>query len=217
MLGLRFGFAMPMGNFVGESTTTVGGTTTTTPSYPLSDLFSGKIPILIEAGYEVSSHLVLGLYGSYGFIIDKTGDKGCAPGLDCSDRDVELGIQGVYRFLPGRPIDPWLGLGIGYEWESFSQKGTLTDTSPPVSYTFSGQDKGPQYLKLQGGADFVAAQPLGVGPFVSLSFAKYTSITQDNGTFDGMTTQGSTTDVPNTAFHEWFTFGVRGTFRAGGS
>jgi len=44
---------------------------------------------------------------------------------------------------------------------------------------------------------------LGVGPFLSLSFGKYGSASQD----------GNSVDINQTAMHEWLTLGLRGAFR----
>ena len=190
-IGMRLGVAFPMGQFEGDGL----GTSSTS----LGDAFSAKLPILIEAGYDATPNLLLGVYAQYAFIIDKTGDgTACSPGISCSDHDIELGVQGQYHFAPGGPIDAWLGLGLGYEFES----ETVTMASESHDYGLAG----PQFLKLQLGADLELGRITTVGPFLSWSLAEYTKSSGD----------GSTEDIPSKALHEWLTIGVKGTFKVGG-
>ncbi|HEX3851197.1 MAG TPA: hypothetical protein VHW01_09555, partial [Polyangiaceae bacterium] len=189
-IGARLGVALPMGHFVGDS---AGATMTS-----LSDAFVAEIPILIEAGYDVTPSLMLGIHVQYGGLIDKTGDgTACPSGVSCSDHDIELGIEGQYHFAPSERIDAWVGLGFGYEQESET-----------VSFEGQSQDyslEGPQFLKLQGGTDFRISGLMTVGPFLSFSLAEYTKATND----------GQSTDVPSKAVHEWLSLGVKGTFKIG--
>src|SRR5438105_4003214 len=53
-LGLRLGYALPMGNLAEGA--------------KLGDGISGQIPIWIDAGYMVTPNILLGLYGQYGFV-----------------------------------------------------------------------------------------------------------------------------------------------------
>jgi hypothetical protein len=162
----------------------------------LSDVFSYKIPISIEAGYDITPSLVLGIQAQYGVIVDKS--TACGGGTPCSDHDLELGIQGQYHFAPHQAIDPWLGLGIGYEIESY--------TTAVLAETYSGTRQGPELVKLQGGADFKLARILTVGPFLGFSVGEYTT----------ETSEGITNGIPAKALHEWLSFGVKGTFKVGG-
>ena len=197
-IGMRLGVALPMGSFNGDGTTSSGETYV---NIPMSDFIAVKIPVLFEAGYEITPHILLGLHAQYGFISDKSSEKACPSGFTCSDHDVEIGLDAQFHFAGfGMPLDPWLGLGVGYEFESYS-----TTSSGFNSFSDEGKYKGPQYLKLQGGADFSVANFFTVGPFLSFSVAEYTSTT-DNGV---------TQDIPFTAMHEWLSLGVKGTFRVG--
>jgi hypothetical protein len=56
---------------------------------------------------------------------------------------------------------------------------------------------------LQGGADFKLTRALSVGPFVDLSWGRYTGVTVDGERIAG---------VPGYATHEWLTIGAKGTF-----
>jgi len=172
-LGLRLGYAFAMGS--------------AQDGVKMSDGLSGQIPIWIDAGYMVTPNILLGLYGQYGFIQRKNCDE-------CSGHDVRFGIQGQYHLAPAASLDPWLGVGVGYEILSASQ------TVEGVS--ISGSTKGFEFLNLQGGADFNVADALAVGPFVSFSLGQYSSFS--SGDLSG--------DIDKKAMHEWLTIGVKGSF-----
>jgi hypothetical protein len=94
-LGIRLGFAIPMGDYTGAgSTTDSSGVMTTYTSTAMSDGVSLKIPVLLELGYEVAPGLVLGLYVQPGIILDKTSDQGCPSGATCSDQTSSLACKG---------------------------------------------------------------------------------------------------------------------------
>ncbi len=183
--GVRLGVALPMGNFVADGTGTA--------STALSGVFAVKIPMLIEAGYDVTPHVMLGFHVQYGIIVDKSGDSACPSESSCSDHDIELGIEGQYHFAPGRAIDAWVGLGLGYELEG----ETITLEGQSQNYSLGG----PQFLKLQGGADLQVGRVMTVGPFMSFSLAEYTEETGG--------------DIAAPALHEWLSLGVKGTFKVG--
>ena len=181
-LGLRLGYGLPFGSAEDGA--------------KLKDGFSGQIPIWIDAGYMVTPNILVGLYGQYGFVSVKE----CRTGADCSAHDIRFGVQGQYHLSPAESIDPWLGLGIGYEIlsESLSGGGSTAD----VSF------KGFEFLNLQGGADFKVANALSVGPFLSFSLGQYSS-EKISGFGAPIDRDGS---VDKTALHEWLTLGVKGTF-----
>jgi hypothetical protein len=194
-VGARLGAALPLGRFTSDQFTT-------DPPSSLNDSFTLKIPILVEVGYDVTPHLMLGLSVQYGFIIDKTGaETGCPDGESCSDHDIELGVQAQCHFAPGQRVDGWLGFGFGYEFES-----DTVHYSPGPPGAYESDFEGPQYAKLQGGVDLMVGDAMTVGPFLSFSLAEYTKSTRF----------GQTTSIPSTAPHEWLSLGVKGTFKIGG-
>lgn len=185
MLGLRLGYGIPMGKAAGGAD---GGN--------LSDGISGQIPIQLDLGYMVTPNLMLGLYGQYSFgMLGKQVSDSCdANQVDCSASGIRVGVQGQYHFSPSEAINPWLGLGIGYEWNtiSMSSNGVSADSK------YSGFE----FATLQGGADFRVLPNLGVGPFVSFSL----------GEFSSASALGRDVDIQEKAIHEWLTLGVRGAF-----
>ncbi|MEI9936524.1 MAG: hypothetical protein WDO69_04795 [Pseudomonadota bacterium] len=175
-LGLRLGYGLPLGSVADGS--------------KMSDGLSGQIPIWIDAGYMVTPNVLVGLYGQYGFALTKN----CPTGDDCSAHDIRFGIQAQYHLMPAESVDPWLGLGFGYEILGVSQT--------TQGFTVSGDVKGFEFVNLQGGADFKVADAVAVGPFVSFSLGQYSTASQGD----------VSADIQNTALHEWLTLGVKGTF-----
>jgi hypothetical protein len=180
-LGLRSGYAITAGHVSGAVTR--GGVTLTAPT--MSDQTTGQIPIWIDAGYQVHPNLMLGVYGEYGF--DVGSPTNC---WGCTAHDLRLGIQGQFHVNPDHGIDPWLGVGFGYESLALSQGGT------------DGTLSGWELLNLQGGVDFQAARAFTVGPFLSVALDEYTKASGG----------GQSLDFDAKAIHEWITIGVKGTF-----
>jgi hypothetical protein len=175
-LSARLAYAVPMGSLAQGST--------------LSDGISGGIPIVIEGAYRFNRNLSLGLAGQYAYMMTKN----CTTGASCSATDYQFFLEGIYNARMGSTIDPWVGLGIGYEHLSLNE-----------SAGGSSQDVGVSGLGLasvQVGGNFLAAPQVEVGPFLSFSVGKYGSASA----------AGYSGDIMNTAFHEWLQIGVRGTF-----
>lgn len=186
-LGARTGFTFPIGNAAGGDSNGAG-------LVALSDLFSGLIPLWLDAGYRFTPHIYLGAYFQYGHGLTRN----CNPGYNCSGHDLMFGIDGRYHFLPRERVDPWVGVGVGYEVLSISVSG------PGLSQDASF--KGIEMLRLQGGLDFNITDAFHGGPFLAFSLGKYSS-ESTSGTLGG-----GSGDVVNKTFHELFTIGVRGAF-----
>lgn len=200
-LSLRTGYMIPMGAIQGSKTTTVAGVSFSQPESKLGDNVSGGIPLWLDAGYFVTPNILVGLYAQYAFISVKDYDAakgtGCPTGADCSASDLRIGLQGQYHLSPMESLDPWFGLGVGYEAASVTAKAGGQEFSS--SYT------GLEFLNLQGGADFKVADGFGVGPFVSFSLGQYSSAKVESG---GATISQ---DIDPKAMHEWLTLGVKGS------
>lgn len=195
-IGLRLGYGVPLGSAAKNDDGS---------SNKMSDGFGGQVPIWLDLGYMVTPNLMLGLYGQYGFgsvsgQLKSICDQASAAGVSCSVSDIRFGVQAHYHFSPAEKIDPWLGLGVGYELLKISLSGDGGDGSIT--------DKGFEFANLQGGVDFKVLPSFGVGPFVSFSFGQYGS-TSTSGAF---TDFGAGGDITNKAIHEWLTFGARGAF-----
>jgi hypothetical protein len=96
-IGLRTGYALPLGD--------VGGS----PSRALGDVVTGMVPIWIDAGYRMSPNMYLGANFQYGVgFINSSKLGGCSvSGVSCTSSDVMLGLDFHYHLMPGQTIDPW--------------------------------------------------------------------------------------------------------------
>jgi hypothetical protein len=180
-LGLRLGYGLPLGDVVSGAS--------------LSDVYSGMIPIRVDAGYMVTPEILLGVYFQYAiaFVKDSAGGGTCEA-VDCSGSSIRFGIQGQYHLGVGKKLDPWVGLGIGYESAGVSVGDGST--------SFNGLE----FLNLQGGADFAIADALAVGPFLSFSVGQYSSQGQDPEP------AGYSGSIQDKGVHMWLVIGAKGTF-----
>jgi outer membrane protein W len=173
-LSLRSGFALPVGRV------SDGGAV-------LENRYDGSIPIWLDVGYRFGENIVAGVYFQWGYAFPRD-----CPGGDatCDGYNLRTGIEGFYHFMPDRKIDPWLGVGIGYEL----QHATLGSTDYYL--------QGIEYLTLQVGADRKIGTRFSVGPYASISLSQYLS--EDTGT--------GFRDIEDGAAHSWLQFGIKGSF-----
>jgi len=187
-LGLRAGYAMPMGKVGGAS---VGGLTI--KSTDLKDGLKSAVPLQLDLGYRLNPHVYVGGYFQYAFAQINT-DKGPCDG--CSAKDLAFGAGAAYHILPEGAFDPWIGVSFGYEILSTSLGSGDVDFSV----------KGMQFVNLQLGGDFLTSPGLTVGPVVNVAIGKFSSFSASGS---GMSLDG---DLYNAEVHEWVTLGVRGQF-----
>jgi len=193
-LGLRTGYGIPFGDAAGGG----GG--------KVNELIAGQIPIWLDVGARFSDHYYLGLYYSYGFGINGSAfSDGCdadkqASGADisCSTSDMRLGIQYAYHLKPPGELDPWLGIGVGYEWLKASESAGGVSASTTAH--------GWEFVNFQLGLDVPVAEKFAVGPFVTFGLAQYSSVSISTSIGD------ASGDVADKALHEWLFLGVRGSF-----
>jgi hypothetical protein len=169
------------------------------------------IPIWVDAGYRVNPSIYVGAFFQYGFMSVKSSNNngsGCPQGLDCSAHDIQIGANLHYHILPATSFDPWVGVGVGYEWVGLSAKGTYNLAGNNYAVDTSSTVKGFQFLNLQAGGDYRATPDFGVGPFISLSLGQYSSYSSTDNP-SSTTISGDLTDK---GMHEWLTIGVRGQY-----
>lgn len=191
-LGLRLGYGVPFGK--------TGRTATDLVDDDLSSSMKGQIPIGIDAGDLITPAIYVGLLFQYGFgLIGSSGEPGCSQsGVSCSTSDITLGINAHFHLNPTASFDPWIGLGVGYEWFNLS----VDFAGQSASVTGSGLE----YVNVQLGGDISVAPDFAVGPLVSFSAGQYSSVSSKNA--NTTTSQ----DITNKSFHEWLLFGVRGVY-----
>lgn len=189
-VGFRGGYGVPIGKASGVAGDQLRG------------LISGQVPLWLEAGYRVLPPLRVGGYFGYGFgFIGDAIEAQCSDGWTCSVHDLRLGLDAQYHFAPGHP-DPWLGVGVGYEWLDFSVSGSGGGTDVQI--------RGFELLHLAGGLDVPLGPGFGLGPFAEVALAKYA--TASSRCRSELTCSNSfTRDIQPTSLHEWLFLGVRGT------
>lgn len=191
-LGLRLGFGLPLGN--------VAENASNGSDVAMTDYVGSSIPVWIEPGFRLSRAVVLGGYFQYAFGSGtKLAGRACLDaGVSCSSHLMRVGVEMLYRFAPDSTLSPWFGIGTGYERLTISG----TDSTGSADVWLSGWE----YANLQVGLDRVVNDLFAIGPFATLSAGQY-------GTAGVSASSGDVSaDIPRTATHLWFTFGVKGTF-----
>ena len=161
---LRVSYGLGLGNIYGEST--VAG-----PAVALSDVYSGALPLQLDLGYRFNSQWFAGAY------------NGCT---DCSSSQMRFGIEGQYHLMPAMSLDPWVGLGVGYELVNISAGGASSTTS------------GLEFANISVGGNYKVASNFAVGPVISFGLGSYSKVGGN--------------DSPATSMHMLLDFGVRGVF-----
>ncbi len=175
--GVRTGLARPIGSaFAGSSA--------------LSDTIYGYVPVRLDAGYRIARHFYVGIDAQLAAIIP----AGCTTGFSCSGMDTRLGLMVAYHFLPTKVVDPYVGVGVGYE--ILETKRSVGTTSVDITA------RGFELINGDIGADVRIGRSWRVGPVISGSVARYTSVAV-NGIYS--------TDF-TTLLHAWAMIGVRGAF-----
>lgn len=157
--------------------------------FGMDDYVGSQIPLQLDLMYRITPAIAVGGYVSYGFAQPSgLGSDTCdLPGRDCSVSNLRLGVQGTYAFTEASPsFVPWLGVGFGWENSAFDSGSGAADTS------------GWEYLNLQGGANWKVSPAFSVGPYAMFSIGEYSTV------------EGN--DIPDTAMHQWLSFGVMGKF-----
>lgn len=194
--GLRAGYGAPFGKF-GSMDGTSGG--------DVSDLVSRVIPLQVDAGYFFNSNLYLGASFQYGLGSLK---EDCPEGASCSARQLRFGVNLAYHFNPSPTLQPWVGLGVGYEALDLS----ISASEGSVSGKATTSIRGFEFASFQGGLDYRVNKTVSVGPFVTLTAGQYATVKStiefddDGGLFED--TEESD-DIEEKEFHAWLQGGVR--------
>ena len=173
----------------------------------VGDFVSGQWPLWLDAGWRFTSDFYFGGLFQYGFgTVNDDQQNVCRnANVNCSASDVRLGVMGRYQLPLIMQAAPWVGLGVGYEWGSFSlQQSVLGNTSTDSSWS------GFEFVNLQGGADFRIAQKVALGPFISFSLGQFQSTSTT--TTNGNTSTTTERDLTDKSLHEWFLVGARVAF-----
>lgn len=198
--GLRLGVGLPLGK---------AGEDPFGAERDLKDLTPWRAPVWVDLGYALSGAVTIGVYAQAG--VGGVGDS-CIG--DCDWSDIRAGAQAEWRFLPGAPVNPWLGVGLGWEWLSFRQlisgmvpdeMGNLVTATGRVSEKFGGPE-----LMLHGGVDFQVEDALRVGPYASATVGQYLTDSFECTPPNGLCPPDGSID--GSALHSWVSVGLRGAY-----
>lgn len=201
---LKAGYALPTGDLAkfGED-----------PYYgPLSNTWSGAIPIGVAGRYHFSPNLSAGVYFQYSPAF--VSSRFCVTGMTCSAYDMRVGVEAVYGFLPERSLNPWVSLGTGWEWSSFSVATSSITSEASSNVTYSGWE----YFNVQIGLDWNVSRTFAFGPYAGYFGGSYTT---KSGTLKSTTllppspevVEDVSSSIPSEyrAFHGWIQLGLKGT------
>ncbi len=175
----------------------------------------GMMPVWFDAGYRISPRIFLGAFYQYAPTFPATnscsfpgsvpaGLVGTASGANgqttCDGRDQRFGVELAYHVLPKDLLDPWVGIGLGWEFS------TLDYSTGPAAAVSSYQMSG-FTADLQLGADLRYSKVVPFGPFVDLSLSSFGTASYYDANGVGYGPQTFSTNI-----HGWATFGVRAQF-----
>jgi outer membrane protein len=200
-LGFRIGYGIPAG--------------TTDGSVALSNRFTGVVPIIFDLGYRLHRRVYLGAFFQYGIGFVNEGSGGLAnicaqQGYHCSSSILRFGGDVRFHVMPGRKVNPWLGAGLGYEKMSFDAHIAVNELTP--SQDVHATASGIEFLHLDAACDYRLAANLFIGPFISVSVARYLN---EELTFPESGQRlpfVRSVDIPNSAIHEWIMLGLRASY-----
>jgi hypothetical protein len=202
-LGARTGFGLPFGKSSGV------------PGDDFDELSGGQVPLWFDLGIHFGGHFTAGMYLSYGIGIssdefsracDVLEDASVGVDISCTSSDVRVGAQFLFHVLPARLVDPWVGVGLGWEWFSATQRASDGTQSASATLTTNGFES----FNLQTGVDFKIADHIGLGPFVSFSNATFGSVKLS---CENLECTEQKQDITDTASHQWLMFGAKFTAR----
>ena len=176
-VGLRSGLAVPVG-------------TAFTSSGAMYETMSGYVPLRLDVGYRIASHFYIGANAQLAVVLPKA----CPSGASCTGGDGRVGVMAAFHLLPHGVVDPWVGVGMGFEWLTVSR--TVDGTTVDINA------RGLELVDFELGADLRPTPFFRIGPVLSSSVARYTRIAV-NGT--------ETSDF-EPSLHSWVMLGVRGAF-----
>jgi len=181
--GARVGYAIPDGAVGGDGSGN---------GVPFRTWLEHAIPIELDLGYRFDPHVYAGIYGGYS-VISRTY---CETG-ECSNYGARVGANVQLHPLGQVPIAPWFGLGVGYEWLSFSQRFSNGNDDRML--------EGFEFAILQAGIDFTVSSTspvIKLGPVLTFSLA----------TFRKETFRGAGSVDIDERLHEWLVLGFRVRF-----
>jgi hypothetical protein len=161
----------------------------------LGDLVNSAVPIGVEFAYRFNPVFRGGVYLQAAPL--SVAGSACANGDSCDGSDLQFGFDAQLHLAPFQRIDPWVGLGLGYEWMRIDATNFVDNI--PDRWTYAGW----VFPRLTAGLDFAVTPVFTLGPYLSYDVGRFTRVDQSSrGSFD----------IGSQAYHGWFGVGLRGTF-----
>jgi hypothetical protein len=166
--------------------------------FPAGDAASGaalslevgvQFPLVLDVGYRINEHFFVGVVGQYAIGTIPSGQ--CDSSQSCSESNGRVGAElQVHPLGRSGRVDPWFGLGFGYEWQlygvsSSGQSGTLA---------LSGFD----FLNVDVGIDFPVGK-VHLGPYFGFTLGQFDHASDSNGS----------ASIDEKALHYWFCVGLK--------
>ena len=135
------------------------------------------IPLLVDVGYRISKNWSIGAYGEVGFIDNSPSD------VEDVDESIKghhyrLGAEALYHSSPERRVQPWFGVGLGYD--ALRTTYRVRSTFPPVASARPDpgssspiRANGLEIGHAQLGIDFALVPGFAFGPFLGGSVVSY--------------------------------------------
>lgn len=192
------GYAMPLGRL--EGGTSQVGDSNIRQSNDLARLFGAQGMLTFEVGAKVQDHIYVGGYlaGSFGGVGTDFTSLCDRSDVKCFTDVFRLGFAFKAHLLPASFVNPWLGVGLGYEGAGLTAKGPNGE----MSLTASGVE-----LPLSLGADIRLSKHIGIGPKVDLTVAQY-----GHAELQGVDGKVTSSSVDDKDIHSWLNVGARAVF-----
>lgn len=117
------------------------------------------MPLGADVGIRIDGRTFVGAFFQYGLFGSR---RSAFCNGTCSSNTGEAGVEVLWHPLGNSGMDPWLGLGTGYEWTTFAD-------SPSAS----GSSSGWEIICVQFGVDFALGSVMKLGPYASFSVTEY--------------------------------------------
>lgn len=189
LFAVRAGYGVPSGDAVR------GG-----PA--VSDVAERKYPLGFELGYRLTRRFWAQLV--FELAPATPASARCVAGTSCSASDVRFGAELMVRILPGARVDPWIAAGAGVEVLNATGRDPAAATTARTEWSWAGIE----LPFLEAGADVAISDRVAVGPWGSISFARFTS--------DSAKTEGATEvsgAVRGRVVHRWISGGLQATLK----
>lgn len=186
----------------------------------VADASVGTLPVIADLGWRALPELYVGAYGQFAPVMLRENPQSCPQGFSCAAQNWRIGLQVDYHFLPRTRLDPYVGIGGGYEILRTHVSGTTTIPLPqgpaPGQVDSTVVDRGWEFANLTLGFDWRASKAIGVGPFATATLARYNVREGDRTVTVAGNVVPSAQEPIDHATHAQFLFGIRGTFNPSG-